>query len=148
MSEESKLVYDFFAVGQEIPPHTHRVTEEEIDDYCESYNETNPVYLDDDAAKEAGFEGRIAPPMMVRRFAHIQNVLKGFGKTVPGHSIHTAGDYHFMNVVRPGDTITTTGRITDKYIRKNRKFLGFEFVSRNQRGDTVVINKHTSIWPR
>ena len=148
MTEQSKLVYDFFYIGQDLPVYTHTVTEEEIDNFCQSFKENNPMYLDDTAARKLGFDGRIAPPMMVRRYAHIQNVLRGFRETVPGHSIHASGEYLFECPVRPGDTVTTTGKVTDKYLKKDRKFLSFELTTKNQRGDTVVINRHTSVWPR
>ena len=148
MSEQKELVYDFFHPGQEIPPYTHTVTAEEIDTFCQNFKETNPVYLDDAAAKEQGFPGRIAPPMIVRFYAHIQNVLPGFNRVVPGHSVHASGAYEFLCPVRPGDTITTTGKIVDKYLKKERKYVSFELISKNQHGETVVVNRHTSVWPR
>jgi acyl dehydratase len=148
MSEHRELTYDFFNKGQELPVYTHTVTEEEIDKYCRSTGEDNPVYLDDAAAREAGLEGRVAPPMMVRYYAHMQNVLGEYGLAVPGHSIHAAGEYQFLSAVRPGDTIKTSGRVIEKYIKKGRKYLSFELVSRNQRGEIAVLNRHTSVWPR
>ena len=148
MSNQSKLVYDFFYIGQELPVYTHTVTEEEIDDFCNYVQEKNPIYLDDTAAKKVGLEGRIAPPMMVIRYAHFQNVFTGFVGTIPGHSIHASGEYHFQNPVRPRDTITTTGKVIDKYIKRDKKYLSFQLISKNQRGETVVINRHTSVWPK
>jgi len=148
MSNEGKLTYDFFYIGQELPKYTHTVTEEEIDNFCKSFQEKNPVYLDNKAAKSTGFQGRIAPPMMVRYYAHIQNILKGFRETVPGHPIHVSGEYRFLHPVKAGDTITTRGKILNKYIKKGKKFLTLEFISENQNCETVVINVHTSIWPK
>jgi acyl dehydratase len=148
MSNEGKLTYDFFYIDQELPKYTHTVTEEEIDNFCKSFKEKNPVYLYNEAAKKAGFEGRIAPSMMVRYYAHIQNILKGFHETVPGHSIHVSGEYCFLHPVKAGDTITTRGKVLNKYIKKGRKFFTFELISENQDGETVVINVHTSIWPK
>ncbi|MFC1798251.1 MaoC family dehydratase [Thermodesulfobacteriota bacterium] len=148
MSKKKELLYDTFYIGQKIPRYTHTVTAEEIDNFCQNFKENTPVYLADDAAKENGFPGRIAPPMMVRFYAHIQNVLTGFGGIVSGHSIQTSGEYEFLDIVRPGDTITTTGKIVDKYIKKQRKYICFELVSRNQHGEKIVVNRHTSIWPK
>lgn len=148
MSEEAKLVYDFFYIGQKLPLYIHTVKVEEIDNFCKSFKEINPVYLDDEAAKKAGFGGRIAPPMMVRYYAHFQNVFKGFRETIPGHSIHASGEYHFLIPVRPGDTIATKGKVIKKYIKEGKKFLTFELISKNQNDETVVINLHTSVWPK
>jgi acyl dehydratase len=148
MPDEDRLLFGEFFIGMELPGYTHTVTGEQIDEYCASLGEDNPIYLDDEAAREAGFEGRVAPPMMVRDYAHFQNVFTGFKKTLPAHSIHAAGEYDFINPVRPGDIVTTTGKVIDKYIKKDRKYLCFELISKNQNGDIVVINRHTSVWPK
>lgn len=148
MPAQKELVYDFFYVGRELPVYIHTVTAEEIDDFCNYVQEKNPIYLDDTSARKAGLGGRVAPPMMVIRYAHFQNVFTGFGAKIPGHSLHAGGEYDFVNPVRPGDTITTTGKVTDKFIKRDRKYLAFELVSKNQRGETVVVNRHTSVWPR
>jgi len=148
MNSGGKLVYDFFYVGFELPGYVHKVTEEEIDNFCKAVDERNPIYTSDRAAREAGLSGRIAPPLMVRNYAHFQNLFKGFKETIPGHTIHASGEYHFLSPVRPCDTITTTGKVIDKYVKRDKKFLSFELISKNQTGETVVINRHTSVWPR
>jgi acyl dehydratase len=148
MSKRSKLIFDFFHIGQELPVYVHTVTEEEIDKFCKLFGEKNPIYLNDEVAKKAGFLGRVAPPMMVRYYAHFQNVFKGFRETIPGHTIHASAEYHFLGPVRPGDMITTTGKVIDKYIKRDKKFLCFEFISKNQNKETVVVNRHTSLWPK
>ena len=148
MEMEGKLVYEFFSIGMQLPVFVHEVTEEEIDNFCKSLQEKNPIYMSDEAAKKLGLAGRIAPPMLVRKYAHFQNVFKGFKGTIPGHTIYASGEYHFLNPVRPGDTITTTGRVIDKFVKRNKKFLCFELISKNQSGQTVVINRHTSVWPK
>jgi acyl dehydratase len=148
METEPQLVYEFFRIGMQLPVYVHEVTKEEIDIYCKLLQERNPIYWNDETAKKMGLQGRIAPPMFVRKYAHFQNVLKGFKAAIPGHTIHASGEYHFLNPVRPGDTVTTTGTVIEKFTRRGRKFLSFELISKNQNGQTVVINRHTSIWPK
>jgi len=143
-----ELTFDTFYLGQKLPSYLHTLSISEIDHWCYLVGEDNPVYLDDNEAKLAGFEGRIAPPMMIRVFSHMQNVFKGFDRKVPGHSIHAKGWYRFIKPVRPGDTIRTTGFVKQKYIKNNRKFLIFEFTCINQRGECVAKNTHTTIWPK
>ena len=67
---------------------------------------------------------------------------------MPAHSIHASGEYHFLKSLRPGDTIVTGGKVIDKYIKRGKKFLTFELISKNQRDEKVVINRHTSVWPK
>ena len=129
MSDE-ELVFDEFFIGMKLPAYVHTLTAEQIDEYCASLDEDNPVYFEDKAARKAGFEGRVAPPMMVRDYAHFQNVFRGFKRIIPAHSIHTAGEYAFINPARPGDTITTTGKVINKYIKGDRKYLTFKLISK------------------
>src|SRR5436309_15615271 len=50
-------------VGKEYPPHEYEVGREKIREYANAVGETNPVYFDRDAAKEAGYRDVVAPPM-------------------------------------------------------------------------------------
>ena len=148
MSKKQELVFDNFTLGQEIPVFTRTVTSEDIDEFCETWGEDNPVYLNDAAARKLGFAGRVAPPMMVRNYAHLQNVLTGLNGVIPAHSIHAEGKYVFAKPVSPGDTISTTGTVINKYVKKGRKYVSFRFTSVDQNGELVVVNEHTSVWPR
>ena len=66
------LTFDMFYPGQKLPTYTHTLTTDDIDEWCSMVGEVNPVYLNDSEARKAGFERRIAPPMMVRRLPRIR----------------------------------------------------------------------------
>ena len=148
MSEKDKLLFNDFYVGQQLPSITRTVTREDIEKYVTVVGETNAIYRDDEAARRAGFEGVVAPPMMVKDYAHFTNVLLELEKPAPAHSIHARSEYTYVKPARPGDVMTTTGIIAEKYERKGRKYITFELTTVNQKGETIVVNRHTSVWPK
>lgn len=59
--------------------------------------------------------------------------------------VHGEQEFEFFEVVRPGDTLTTTGTITDISAKKSLDFLTVTTESRNQHGALVVRAKWTAI---
>jgi len=58
------------------------------------------------------------------------------------------GDENVYGVpARAGDTLTTVLTIVDRFVRKERKFLKYEMVTSNQRGQRVCTVAFTAIVP-
>ncbi|MEE8443611.1 MAG: MaoC family dehydratase, partial [Dehalococcoidia bacterium] len=131
MTTEKIYEWDVAREGDESPPFMVEVTQESIADYCNAVRYDNPVYLDDEAAKAAGFPGIIAPPTMVFSFCPMRRVdfIKARGYIAPEQSDvaprstpYTSGDVKFLGVlVRPGDVISSTVKVHEKYERKGNK---------------------------
>jgi acyl dehydratase len=51
------------AVGKSYQPVVYAVGREKVREYARAVGETNPVYLDVDAARAAGHADVVAPPM-------------------------------------------------------------------------------------
>ena len=51
------------AVGKSYPPVTYAVGREKVREYARAVGETNPLHLDLEAARAAGFADVVAPPM-------------------------------------------------------------------------------------
>ena len=49
--------------GKQHPPFEYEVGREKVREYARAVAETNPLYLDPDAARVAGFANVVAPPM-------------------------------------------------------------------------------------
>jgi acyl dehydratase len=119
-----------------------------------------PVSTDDEAARAAGYPGRTAPVSMYMTFGMASywapgespmaaNVLAplAFGR-VPGPAaamLATGTDVEFGVPMRPGDRLTSTWRLVG-VTRKRLKigdgaFLDFEITYRNQRGETVAVER-------
>jgi len=113
-------------VGQELVPTTWAqdpVNTPMIRHWVEAMGDTNPIYLDDDAARDTGRESAIAPPAMLQAWT-----MRGYAATVSGSAgsdisarlLGTLADAGFTSVVatdseqeyftelRPGDLINVT----------------------------------------
>ena len=51
------------AIGKTYEPTTYAVGREKIKEYARAVGETNPVHLDVQAARDAGYADVVAPPM-------------------------------------------------------------------------------------
>jgi acyl dehydratase len=97
--------------------------------YVEATGETNPLWLDDDVARKAGFRGRVVPPMMVagltwrlgeRGRMHLQIPLPAEFSDVrnAGHEIE------WFDAVYIGDRLTLQQRITAIEARSGKRGIG------------------------
>ena len=56
------IEFDRSVIGVDVPVGSHKVTKREIVAYAEAMGETNPLYLDEEAAKNGPYGTIIAPP--------------------------------------------------------------------------------------
>ena len=102
----------------------------------------NPVYFDDDAARRAGYDRAIAPPMYVcsmfdsaagppERELKADGVARGIFPNVvrPDSALLGGGqDVDFLAPVYLGDTLRVTRSLAGHYRRPSRRFGELEFV--------------------
>jgi acyl dehydratase len=135
-------------IGKTYPPFEYEVGREKIREYANAVGETNPVYFDRAAAREAGFRDVVAPPMFA--------VVYSAGAVGPPifdpevgidfmRMVHGGQEFVWGEPVCSGDTITTTATFKDFSETDGRKFYVFESVSKNQDGDEVVRGTWTNI---
>ncbi len=55
------------AIGKTFDPTNYAVGREKVREYASAVGETNPLYLDVEAAREAGYADVVAPPDVRRR---------------------------------------------------------------------------------
>ena len=143
-----ELTYDDVEVGQELPPMTYELTPEKVRWYLEEAEENNPIYADPELARRRGLGGPVAPPMIACMYAPPPEILAGLGRQFPAHTVHASSEYTFVRPARPGDVITSRAKIHAKYLKKDRKYVAVEINSYNQNGELILVNIHTSVWPK
>ena len=104
---------------QEVQIGPITVTSEDIRSFAESLGDRNPLYLDADVARAAGYPDVIAPPMFCMR-------LRG-GKMLPEvplpsglTSLHAGQEIEFYDELIAGQTYTITARVADVYEKTGR----------------------------
>jgi len=136
------------AIGKTYPATIYAVGREKIREYAHAVGEHNPIHLDPEAARVAGFADVVAPPMFAVVYANAA-ILPGLFDPEVGidfsHMVHGSQEFRWGPLVIAGDEITTTGTLTDVSERGGLGFYVFTTESRNQRSETVCVGTWTNI---
>lgn len=136
-----ELEYDRSLYGKEHVAGPFEVTKEQVRAFAESVGESNPVFLDETAAKEAGYRSIAAPPtfctLLIDRLALPDIGLK-FGRL----QAHAGSRVQPRSPVVAGDQLTAYSRLKDVYAKTGRSgamvFCLWEHTFRNQDGQVVA----------
>ena len=136
------------AVGKSWPPTTYAVGREKIREFAHATGETDPLCLDLDAARAAGFADLVAPPMFAVVYG-MQAVAAGLFDPEIGidfaRLVHGGQEFTWGELVVAGDEITTTCTLTEVSERSGNGFYTFQTRSLNQRGDEVCAGTWNNI---
>jgi acyl dehydratase len=121
------------------------ITREMIRDFCEATGDTNPLYLDEDAAARGRWGGIVAPPSFAIAFRtqrHFLDVLPNFKRL----GFDAGKDVEFIEPIRPGDHITLSAAIKEIYEKTGRSgsmvFIVVRSTLRNQGGKVLAHIDH------
>jgi acyl dehydratase len=136
------------AIGKTYTPSTYAVGREKIREYAYAVGETNPLHLDPDAAREAGYADVVAPPMFAVVYAG-----RAVGPALLdpevgldfARMVHGGQEFRWGPLVVAGDEITTAATVKDIAERGGMGFYVFETESTNERGETVCTGLWTNI---
>ena len=129
-------------IGHKSEPLTVKVEPFQLRLFAKAVGETNPVYLNEAAAKAAGYRNMLAPPT----FAHSL----GFSKPDPfgdwpamgielAKVLHGEQKFEYFAPICAGDTITLQAKVIDIYDKKDgaMEFIVSETTITNQDGELV-----------
>ena len=136
------------AIGKSFAPATYAVGREKIREYARAVGETNPLYLDVEAARAEGYDDVVAPPMFAVVYSLPAVWPALFDEEVGidfGRMVHGGQEFEWGPVVVAGDEITTTASLKDVSERRGNGFFVFESVSVNHRGETVCTGQWSNI---
>jgi acyl dehydratase len=136
------------AVGKTYEPTTYAVGREKIKEYARAVGETNPVHLDVQAARDAGYSDVVAPPMFAVVYCAPSVGPPIFDPDIElnfAMMVHGSQEFQWGPPVVAGDEITTTASVKDIHEDGGRGYYVFESVSANQRGEEVCRGIWTNI---
>ena len=108
-------------INKEYPPVTFEVEKQRLRFFSKATGQTDPVYFDEAAARDAGYPGILAPPTFLATvpmeqdnpFAYLDDL-----KVDIGRILHGDQHYCYLAPIYAGDTITMTSRIADMFDKK------------------------------
>lgn len=136
------------AVGKTYPSTVYAVGREKVREYAHAVGETNPVHLDVEAARAAGYADVVAPPMFAVVYSAASMAPAIFDPEVGisfAMMVHGGQEFEWGPLVVAGDEITTTATVKGITERDGMGFYVFESVSTNQRGERVCKGTWTNI---
>ena len=136
------------AIGKTYPDTSYAVGREKIREYAHAVGETNPLYLNVDAARAAGYADVVAPPMFAVVYAGRSITPALFDPEVGidlARMLHAGQEFRWGPVVVAGDEIATTTTVKGISERGGMNFFVFETDSRNQLGEKVCNGIWTNI---
>jgi len=136
------------AIGKSYEPVDYAVGREKIREYARAVGESNPVHLDVEAARAAGYADVVAPPM----FAVVYSapavgppILDPDVELNFAMMVHGGQEFIWGAPVVAGDEITTVASVKDIFEEDGRGYYVFESISTNQRGAEVCRGTWTNI---
>ena len=133
--EKKQRSWNELEVGEVYSTEPFEVSLERIQLYAAGTEDYNPLYYDEEAAKNSQFGGLIAPPTIVVPIV--------FAALPPDHWIKIPGAINpgqkleFGVPVRPGDTFYCNICLVDKLLKRGKKFAIAEFLITNQKQELV-----------
>ncbi len=136
------------AVGKQYPATTYLVGREKIREFALAVGESDPLHLDPEAARAAGYADVVAPPMFCVVFSSPAIAPVLFDPDVGidfSMMVHGGQEFRWGPLVVGGDEITTQVTVRSIEERAGRGFYVLESVSQNQDGHTVCVGTWTNI---
>ena len=136
------------AIGKTYEPVTYAVGREKIREYVRAVGETDPVCMDLDAARAAGYADLLAPPMFAVVYSAPAVGPPIFDPEIElnfAMMVHGGQEFAWGEPVIAGDEVTTTASVKDISEADGRGYYVFESVSTNQRGEEVCRGTWTNI---
>lgn len=131
------MKFDEISIGDSIPSLQKKITQEVIDRWAEVSTDFNPLHVDPEFAKKTRFGGTIAHGHIALSFlCEMMHRWLGSGWISGGGSL--AG-IKFIAPIRPGQTITMGGTITEKRVDEGKNIVQADIFVENQDGEKCVV---------
>jgi acyl dehydratase len=134
-----QLYFEAVKVGDELPPLVKPPVDRlQIARYVGAAQDWNPLYIDEPAAKNAGFPSALAPGMIAMGF--LGELVVDWMRGARLRKFQA----RFVKIVWPGDVLTARGRVTDRRFEEGGRYaVDIEVWAENQRGELVVRGSAT-----
>jgi acyl dehydratase len=136
-------VIDTQHIGAEVPPYTVEVEKGRLRFFAKAIGETDPIYIDESAARAAGHRGLPAPPTFAfcleLETSNPFALYEQMGIDL-AHVLHGEQGFTYYQPICAGDHLTFRSRIADIYTKKGGalEFVVKETFVTDQDGQRVI----------
>ena len=148
MATEPTIDYDRSVLGKEVSGETIIIDREKVLAYAAAIGETNPLFLDDEAAVQAGYKALMAPPSYINALilsSDRPDPKVNFGSL----SFHSGQAIETYLPIYAEDAISTTSSLEEVYAKTGRSgtmvFIVWKTELFNQDGALVAIARESFV---
>jgi acyl dehydratase len=141
-------VIDRRFIGKEYPVTEYEIGREKMKEYANAINDPNPHYVAGEVGKKSRYGDNIAPPL----FASVYNLMGCANMFMDPELqlnfamlVHGEQEFEWLEPVRPGDVITTRGKIVEILEKGKNDVIVYEARSTNQDGELVTVGRATFV---
>jgi acyl dehydratase len=135
--------------GRTYPPTwVYEVSREKIKEFADSIGDSNPIYLDPEAARAAGYPDVIAPPtfLMIINLRATNVIIHDPELGLDyGRMVHADQIFEYTRPVRAGDRLTITTTVDDITARLGNDFLTIRAEINTDEGELVCTTRATLV---
>jgi acyl dehydratase len=124
-------------IGEDLGTRTYRLSPEEVARYIQAVDDHNPWYT-----SQSPFGGPIAPPLILGN-EYMNLYREQYDVT---YLLNSKMEVEVFQPPRVGSVISTSVRIVDKFIKKERKTLVIEARSRDEEGREISVYTMTLVY--
>ena len=137
-------------INKTYPPIIFDIEKQRVRFFSKATGQTDPVYFDENIAKEKGFPSLLAPPTFLTTVSHEQKNPYQYLHDLSidmKNVLHAGQSYKYHNLVFAGDQITMESKIKNMYNKKNGslQFIEFESIFLNQNKKLTVESLSTLV---
>lgn len=130
-------------IGHNFPTFTVTVERRWLRSFAKAIGESNPIYMDENAACEAGYRTLPAPPTFAMALDQESSEFLPFVPLLDidiSKVLHASQEFEYLEPICAGDTIQVASKIADIFEKKSGllDFIVMENTYTNQNGDLAV----------
>ena len=129
------LEWDALVEGQQFGPYDYHVDQKVVASLRASVGDESLVL----------FDGEPVAPATILTFPFLQLLESAY--VPPPGVIHASQEFDLLAPVRVGSTLTCTGTLTAKYIRRSRRYFTLAAQAVDERGVTAARSRTTGLYP-
>ena len=128
MVEFKTISYEVVQVGEEFMSDDFLIKPEDVETFAYAVDDHHPWYF-----KDSPFGGTVVHPTLTGN----QALLMRHSKYIVPAGLHAKMHFAFIEPVRVGMRVRTSGRVMDKYERRGRHYMVTQFETRDE--DTGIV---------
>jgi acyl dehydratase len=137
-----QLYYEDVAISDEITPLVKQPTTRQLVMWAGASGDYNPIHYDKDFAQSQRLPGVIVHGQLMGCFLG-QLITDWIGEEGMVHSFSCS----YKGMSFPGETLTCKGKITNKYVEDNQRYVVCDIWVENPKGEKVVLGRATVTVP-